>query len=196
MSLKNVLECNYNNMALKGYDEKCKEPEHLLCPITKRMYKDPVIVVATGQTYEMKAITNHLENTANDPVTRETIIGTKPILQINWGIRKAVEFWLKEHPYKIPSGWDTRDIIPPALLKLKAEKLEENVLATIIYDIVSHNSEELKMDVSDITKYVKDAYSNIYEVYEDLKIDVEKAIFLLVEEDKAMKIGQTVKLFK
>ena len=32
------------------------EPEHLLCPITRAMFRDPVFVPASGNTYERAAV--------------------------------------------------------------------------------------------------------------------------------------------
>ena len=36
------------------------EPEELICPITRTMFRDPVMVVDSGQTYERSAILSHL----------------------------------------------------------------------------------------------------------------------------------------
>jgi leucine-rich repeat protein SHOC2 len=32
------------------------EPEELMCPITRTMFRDPVVVVDSGHTYERSAI--------------------------------------------------------------------------------------------------------------------------------------------
>ena len=37
------------------------EPEVLLCPITRVMFRDPVMVVDSGHTYERSAILTHFE---------------------------------------------------------------------------------------------------------------------------------------
>ena len=47
------------------------EPEELLCPITRTVFRDPVMVVESGHTYERSAILAHFErNGAKDPLTR------------------------------------------------------------------------------------------------------------------------------
>lgn len=47
----------------------------LECPITKEIMDDPVILVATGQTYERKAIEEWLMKHNTDPLTREELPG-------------------------------------------------------------------------------------------------------------------------
>ena len=37
------------------------EPEELLCPITRIMLHDPVMVVESGHTYESSAVLTHFE---------------------------------------------------------------------------------------------------------------------------------------
>ena len=44
------------------------EPEHLVCPITLFMFRDPVMTT-TGQTYERSAIEKHLQTKTTDPLT-------------------------------------------------------------------------------------------------------------------------------
>ena len=46
------------------------EPEELICPITRTMFRDPVMVVDSGHTYERSAILSHFQrNGAKDPLT-------------------------------------------------------------------------------------------------------------------------------
>ena len=53
------------------------EPEVLLCPITRVMFRDPVMVVDSGHTYERSAILSHFErNGAKDPLTRRALSST------------------------------------------------------------------------------------------------------------------------
>ena len=50
------------------------EPEELLCPITRIMLRDPVMVVESGHTYERSAVLSHFErNGAKDPFTRRAL---------------------------------------------------------------------------------------------------------------------------
>ena len=46
------------------------EPEEPLCPITRIMFRDPVVVVESGHTYERSAVLSHFERDgAKDPLT-------------------------------------------------------------------------------------------------------------------------------
>ena len=46
------------------------EPEELLCPISRTVFRDPVVVVESGHTYERSAIVSHFRrNGASDPLT-------------------------------------------------------------------------------------------------------------------------------
>jgi hypothetical protein len=46
------------------------EPEELMCPITRTVFRDPVVVVDSGHTYERSAILSHFgRNGARDPLT-------------------------------------------------------------------------------------------------------------------------------
>ena len=46
------------------------EPEELMCPITRAMFQDPVMVVDSGHTYERSAVLAHFRrNRAKDPLT-------------------------------------------------------------------------------------------------------------------------------
>jgi hypothetical protein len=47
-------------------------PADLCCPLTKQLYKDPVITTA-GQVYERSAIMHHLQSSHQDPVSGEAI---------------------------------------------------------------------------------------------------------------------------
>ena len=86
------------------------EPDHLLCPITREMFRDPVMLVASGHTYERAAIEEHLRRKQTDPLTNVRVesgdVGT------NMAVRKAVESWLEENPGRTPDGWDTRTMKP------------------------------------------------------------------------------------
>ena len=89
---------------------RLEEPDHLLCPITREMFRDPVMVMESGHTYERKAIEQHLRNDRTDPLTRDRIRGAP---MTNMGMRKAVQAWLDENPSVTPDGWTTREMPPP-----------------------------------------------------------------------------------
>ena len=86
------------------------EPEELMCPITRTMFRDPVMVVDSGHTYERSAILSHFErNGAKDPLTRRALSSTK-VMTI-WAMRNVVQAWLDKHPGVTPDGWDSRELL-------------------------------------------------------------------------------------
>ena len=89
------------------------EPEVLLCPITRTMFQDPVMVFDSGHTYERSAILLHFErNGAKDPLTRRALSSTK--VMTNWAMRNVVQDWLDKHPGVTPDGWDSRELPEPS----------------------------------------------------------------------------------
>jgi leucine-rich repeat protein SHOC2 len=90
------------------------EPEELWCPITHAMFRDPVMVVESGHTYERSAILEHFEqrNEAKDPLTRRALSSTK--VMTNWAVRQIVQAWLDKHPGVTPDGWDSRELLEPS----------------------------------------------------------------------------------
>ena len=87
---------------------RVEEPDHLRCPITHEMFRDPV-VLQSGHTYEREAIEQHLRNDRTDPLTRARI-GTAPVT--NRIARNAVQAWLDENPGVTPDGWTSRGMLP------------------------------------------------------------------------------------
>ena len=89
------------------------EPEELMCPITRTMFRDPVFVVDSGHTYERSAILSHFErNGAKDPLTRRALSSTK--VMTLWSMRNVVQAWLDKHPSVTPDGWDSRELLEPS----------------------------------------------------------------------------------
>ena len=89
------------------------EPELLMCPITRAVFRDPVMVVDSGHTYERSAILSHFErNGAKDPLTRRALSSTK--VMTNWALRNLVQDWLDKHPGVTPDGWDSRELLEPS----------------------------------------------------------------------------------
>ena len=90
------------------------EPEELMCPITHAMFRDPVMVVDSGHTYERSAILEQFEqrNEAKDPLTRRALSSTK--VMTNWAVRQIVQAWLVKHPSVMPDGWDGRELLEPS----------------------------------------------------------------------------------
>ena len=89
------------------------EPEELICPITLNMFRDPVMVVDSGHTYERSAILMHFErNGAKDPLTGLALSSTK--VMTNWAVRQIVQAWLDKHPDVTPDGWKSRELLEPS----------------------------------------------------------------------------------
>ena len=89
------------------------EPEVLMCPITRTMFRDPVFVVDSGHTNERSAILSHFErNGAKAPLTRRALSSTK-VMTI-WAMRNVVQAWLEKHPGVTPDGWDSRELLEPS----------------------------------------------------------------------------------
>ena len=89
------------------------EPEELLCPITRSMFRDPVVLFDSGHTYERSAILSHFDrNGAKDPLTRRALSSTK--VMTNWSVRQIVQAWLDKHPAVTPDGWDSRELLEPS----------------------------------------------------------------------------------
>ena len=89
------------------------EPDVLVCPITRTMFRDPVMVVVSGHTYERNAVLSHFgRNGAKDPLTRLALSSTK--VMTNWAVRQIVQDWLDRHPDVTPDGWDSRELLEPS----------------------------------------------------------------------------------
>ena len=89
------------------------EPQEFLCPITRTMFRDPVMVVESGHTYERGAVLAHFDrNGAKDPLTRRSLSSTK--VMTNWAMRNVVQAWLDRHPGVTPDGWDGRELLEPS----------------------------------------------------------------------------------
>ena len=75
-------------------EELSDEPEELMCPITRVMFRDPALVIDSGQTYERRAIRSHVRQSRSggvnrrvvDPVTRTPLFDTRTV--VNWVARK------------------------------------------------------------------------------------------------------------
>ena len=103
-----------------------EEPRVLTCPITRMMFRHPVIVVETGYTYEKQAILEHIHAIGpKDPMTNMMISGD---LVFNRAIHDSVNDWLARNPHTIPEGWESR-VIPEfdrnGVMKRLQQALEE-----------------------------------------------------------------------
>eukprot|EP00930_Biecheleria_cincta_P074257 TRINITY_DN61460_c0_g1_i1.p1 TRINITY_DN61460_c0_g1~~TRINITY_DN61460_c0_g1_i1.p1 ORF type:complete len:361 (+),score=13.44 TRINITY_DN61460_c0_g1_i1:220-1302(+) len=90
------------------------EPETLLCPITQVMYRDPVFVPESGNTYERSALVRYWASSRHtrDPLSNFELEDVT--VHPNWGKRREVEAYLQENPHYVPQGWPDRQV-PRAL---------------------------------------------------------------------------------
>ena len=88
------------------------EPKVLMCPITRTVFRDPLVLFDSGHTYERSAVLAHFRrNGAKDPLTRRALSSTK--VMTNWAMRNVVQAWLDGHPDATPDGWDGRELLEP-----------------------------------------------------------------------------------
>ena len=77
------------------------------------MFRDPVMVVDSGHTYERSAIVSHFQcNGAKDPLTGLALRSAR--VTTNWAVRQIVRDWLDKHPDVTPDGWDGRELLEPS----------------------------------------------------------------------------------
>eukprot|EP01024_Parvocaulis_polyphysoides_P013508 TRINITY_DN15282_c0_g1_i2.p3 TRINITY_DN15282_c0_g1~~TRINITY_DN15282_c0_g1_i2.p3 ORF type:complete len:194 (+),score=27.97 TRINITY_DN15282_c0_g1_i2:106-687(+) len=71
------------------------DPVDLCCPITQDLFRDPVLLVNSGHTYERYAIEQWLtgERRRTDPITGQQL--TDFVLVPNHAVKQAVELWKK-----------------------------------------------------------------------------------------------------
>ena len=92
------------------------EPEELTCPITRAMFRDPVFVAGSGNTYERAAIETfwRAPGPRRDPLTNAEFRRRDDArVFTNWDKRREVSAWLAKHPDRVPEGWPSRDVPPP-----------------------------------------------------------------------------------
>jgi hypothetical protein len=98
---------------LSNSSRHAEEPEDLTCPITKLMFRDPVFVAGSGNTYERDAIETFWRDRRDrrDPLTNARLKNAN--LFTNWTKRREVDAWLTRHPAQTPEGWTSRTAPPP-----------------------------------------------------------------------------------
>ena len=70
-----------------------KFPDEFFCPISHECMRDPVIVTATGMTYERDAIVEWLSSHDTDPSTGVELGGARKQLAPNVVLRKLIAAW-------------------------------------------------------------------------------------------------------
>ena len=98
---------------LSNSSRHAEEPEDLTCPVTKIMFRDPVFVAGSGNTYERAAIETfwRARRDRRDPLTNAHV--KNATLFTNWTKRREVDAWLTRHPNQTPEGWASRSVPPP-----------------------------------------------------------------------------------
>lgn len=102
-----------------------EEPDHICCPITFTIFRDPVLVVSSGQTYDRDAIMKHFKYDDRDPLTG-VHLENKDIVP-NIQTRRTVEAWLNERPKLRPKGWGFKDELKPVRFSTIKKKQRKNV---------------------------------------------------------------------
>ena len=75
-----------------------EEPHALCCPITHSLYRDPVFVPESGNTYEREAIVNFWKQAGptRDALTNASLSSDQVFT--NWDKRGEVQAFLEQHP--------------------------------------------------------------------------------------------------
>lgn len=83
-------------------------PDELLCPITFELFRDPVICLADGRTYECSALCNFwAHRPLADFLGGPRLPHGRMVPAV--AVRDAVRSWLDLHPGATPSCWNGRD---------------------------------------------------------------------------------------
>ena len=90
------------------------EPESLCCPISRCLFRDPVFVPGSGNTYERASIerfwaTGKARSRRRDPLTNTKLAAGESALFTNWHVRREVASFLERQPSSwVPTGWPDR----------------------------------------------------------------------------------------
>eukprot|EP00811_Abedinium_folium_P036631 NODE_9322_length_1432_cov_5.265134.p1 GENE.NODE_9322_length_1432_cov_5.265134~~NODE_9322_length_1432_cov_5.265134.p1 ORF type:complete len:414 (-),score=103.20 NODE_9322_length_1432_cov_5.265134:149-1390(-) len=85
-----------------------EEPDHLICPITHVLFRDPVVNMQ-GHTYEREALRQSLAVRLIDPLTNVPLPAPAggPVFS-NHAVSREVDEFLARNPEYIPPGWPDR----------------------------------------------------------------------------------------
>eukprot|EP00927_Polykrikos_kofoidii_P085072 TRINITY_DN9146_c0_g2_i1.p1 TRINITY_DN9146_c0_g2~~TRINITY_DN9146_c0_g2_i1.p1 ORF type:complete len:451 (-),score=43.68 TRINITY_DN9146_c0_g2_i1:111-1337(-) len=128
-------DCQHLEQITKSTNErdsdKLADPDRLLCPITHVMFRDPVFVPDSGNTYEKEAIMRYWasQGQTRDPLTNTPL--TAANLHTNWGVRRDVQRFLDAHPGHIPQGWPNREVPMPPKTKVARVRLRPCILVVV-----------------------------------------------------------------
>ncbi|XP_065835771.1 uncharacterized protein [Oscarella lobularis] len=92
---RSLEDCRKDLIGTSDLDADDDAPQHLKCPLTGKLFIDPVIVPSSGNTYERTAIEAHLHcGTGRDPVSND--VASVSNLIVNKGMRDAVASYKKQ----------------------------------------------------------------------------------------------------
>lgn len=85
-------------------------PEHLKCPITMEIFRDPVCFSndPEGHCFERDCALEVMRSNRMNPITRQNI-STDVFLITNRIVKHAIEDFLNQHPDFTPAGWRSRN---------------------------------------------------------------------------------------
>jgi hypothetical protein len=81
-------------------------PDHLVCPLTKKLMQDPVLLFSAGQTFERAAITALLKNGGLHPLTKLPLVEAAESIAPNAGIAAAILEWKQSASVADVQWWD------------------------------------------------------------------------------------------
>lgn len=160
-------------------NEEKEEPASLICPITKCMFKSPVYLCETGNTYEHEALVRFWSNSSiRDPLTNVKL-KNNTCFSINWGKRREVKQYLDNHPGYKPSGWSSPEL--PTIENLSRRRSSQLIRLTLL----KHKKKLLlisffvcfgvwfltrkKLILTNLNEYKKKTY-DLYDLYETPKV--------------------------
>lgn len=156
-----------------------QEPTSLCCPISKALFRDPVIIPCTGYTYEREWILKHFQTKVSDPITGELVTGE---LQVNRAMRDAVQEWIQVNDiprdaYPLPPDPDNltqtkmktlHDVLDTQMVKWRQlrSRLKElgckNMSSAIILTDANTLVKEIYLSGSNISKIPEEIYEFTY----------------------------------
>ena len=102
--------------ALRGQLDEAAEKLRLTCPITHCIFKQPVLVSASGHTFEFEALARFWASAAPGTLCRCPItnifVPPGSGVAVNFTIRQQVLDLLVQHATETPYGWEDR-VLPP-----------------------------------------------------------------------------------
>lgn len=83
-------EADLEDRAIKRF--KSVTPSSFVCPISKEVMEDPVILLGTGHTFERKAIEEWLSEHDTCPIDRQAKLDKKTVVPVG-SLKRAISEW-------------------------------------------------------------------------------------------------------